>query len=111
MKATADRLIGNAAQGTLEAPSTVTVAGATPLDPPTVTRTWGAFNGAVRGVSSSMVDNVTILASDLQIIAQADADAVVGDMVRIDGVSHIVVRIDNIPAAGTVCAKRIIVRR
>lgn len=112
MRATADSLLGDLGQGTIGYLATEVVApGLTDIDPPTITRTYALVNGVARGVSSKFVDNETILASDLQVIVQARAEVAVGDALRIDGVDHAIVRVDNIPAAGTVVARRVIVRR
>lgn len=110
LKSSADRMIGNAAQGTIEIGTTASVAGATPLDAPTVTTTWEEVNGVARGVSFKYVDNQTILATDLMAILDADAGATVGGLVRIDGAVRNVVRVDNIPAAGLTVAKRVFIR-
>lgn len=110
LKSSADRMIGNAAQGTIEIGATVSVDGVTPLDAPTVTTTWTEYNGVARGVSLKYVDGETILSTDLQLIIEADTTASVGGFVRIDGNIRNIIRIDNIPAAGTVVAKRVFVR-
>lgn len=110
LKASADRMIANAEQGTIEIGTTASVDGVTPLDAPTVTTTWEEVNGVARGVSFKYVDNQTILATDLMVILEADADADVGKMARIDGVVRNIVRVDNIPAAGFTVAKRVFIR-
>ena len=110
IKATADRLIGGAAQGTLEHGITVTTPGATPIDAPTRTTQWETYNGVARGASLKYVDGSTILATDLQLLLEADTPVLVGNRIRIDGIVRNVVRVDNIPAAGIVAAKRVFVR-
>lgn len=111
MQAMASRLLDGAAQGEISVVSQVTsVDGATDLDRPTVTRTYEITSGVARGVSSKYVDGETILATDLQIVLRHDATVAVGDIIKIDNVSRAVVRLENIPAAGTVCAKRVFVR-
>lgn len=111
MQAVATRLLGGTAQGEISVISQVTsVPGATPLDRPTITRTYELTSGIARGVSSKYVDGETILATDLQLVLRHDAPVEVGDIIKIDDVSRAVVRLENIPAAGTVCAKRIFVR-
>ncbi len=112
MRAMADGLLGDFQQGVIEYVSGSTVIdGATPLDPPvTVDEVYALTSGLARGVSSKFVDGETILATDLMVLAKADTAAAVGDMLRIDGVDHLIVRLDKIPAAGTTVAKRYIVR-
>lgn len=110
MRATADSLLSDLGQGTIEIGTTASVAGATPLDPPTVTTTWVEYNGVARGVSSQFVDNLTILATDLMAMMQADALAVVGGLIRLDGTVRNIVRVDIIPAVGTIVAKRVFIR-
>ena len=110
IKATADRLLTNASQGTLEHGITVTTPGATPLDAPTQTTQWETYHGVVRGASLKYVDGSTILATDLQLLLEAATPVSVGHRIRIDGIVRSVIRIDNIPAAGIVAAKRVFVR-
>lgn len=110
LKLTADRLLSNASQGTVEIGTTTAVAGATAIDPPTVTTTWEAFDAAVRGVSFQYVDGQTILATDLMAIMQADAPVAVGKLCRVDGVARNIIRVDNIPGAGVVVARRVFLR-
>lgn len=110
IKATADRLLASANQGTLEHGVTVTVEGLDPLDPPTQTTQWETYNGVSRGASFKYVDGETILATDLQLLLQADTPVAVGHRIRIDGIIRNVVRVDNIPASGIVAAKRVFIR-
>lgn len=110
LKSSADRMIVNAKQGTIEIGASVSVAGATPLAPPTVTTTWASYDGVARGVSAKYVDGQTILATDLMVILEADATPAVGKLMRIDGVIRNIVRVDNIPAAGLTVAKRVFIR-
>jgi len=110
LKTTADKLLSNASQGTVEIGVTVSTPGATDIDPPTVTTTWEAYDAAVRGVSAKYVDGQTILATDLMAIIEADAGATVGGLIRLDGVARNIVRVDNIPGAGTVVARRVFIR-
>lgn len=110
LRGVADRLLTTHGQGTIDASETTTVAGLTPIDPPTVTTTWELTHGVARGVSQKYIDNVRILTSDLMLIVQASADVQVGHMVRIDGVEKNVLQVENIPAAGVAVCKRVIVR-
>jgi len=110
LKTTADRLLGNASQGTVEIGAVTATAGATAIDPPTVATEWTSYNTVVRGVSSKYVDGQTILATDLMCIIQADSAPSVGGLMRVDGIVRNIVRIDNIPGAGIVVAKRVFIR-
>lgn len=111
MQAMASRLLDGAAQGEISTVDQVTsIPGVTPLDRPTITRTYELTGGVARGVSSKYVDGETILATDLQLVLRHDASVAVGDIIKIDNVSRAVVRLENIPAAGIVCAKRVFVR-
>lgn len=110
LRTVADRLLDNASQGTVEIGATVSTPGATAIDPPSVVTTWTAYDAVARGVSFKYVDGQTILATDLMAIIQADAPAEVGGLARVDGVARNIVRVDNIPAAGTVVAKRVFLR-
>ena len=110
LKTTADKLLSNASQGTVEIGATVSTPGATAIDPPSVVTTWEAYDAAVRGVSSKYVDGQTILATDLMAIIEADAGATVGGLIRLDGVARNTVRVDNIPGAGVVVAQRVFIR-
>lgn len=91
--------------------------GANPWDPPaapTYTRT--TLNGAARGVSKELVgapvDNGgQIVATDIQaIVAPWSGSYEPGDVLEIDGSPVTVLKVENIPAAGTVCAIRFVVR-
>jgi hypothetical protein len=111
MQSMASRLLDGAAQGEISTVAqVVSVPGATPLDAPTVTRTYELTSGVARGVSSKYVDGETILATDLQLVLRHDAEVKVGDIIKIDNVNRAVVRLENIPASGIVCAKRVFVR-
>jgi len=112
LRETATRLLDDNKQGVIEYVGSETItAGATPLDMPTIVRVYALTSGVARGVSFKFVDGQTILMTDLQVLVRFDADVSVGDMLRIDGVNHVVVRADNIPAAGTPLARRLIVRK
>lgn len=110
LKLTADKLLDGASQGTVEVGTTTATPGATATDPPTVTTTWEAFDAVVRGVSSKYVDGQTILATDQMCIIEADANVSVGKLLRVDGVARNTIRVDNIPGAGVVVAKRVFLR-
>lgn len=111
MKLMADGLIATFKQGTFETGTTTTTEGFTSYDAPTVTHAFVEFNGAAfRGVSSKYLNDTSLLATDLQAIVVADAPVTVGQVVRLDDEEHTIVRVDNIPAIGTIVAKRIFVR-
>lgn len=91
--------------------------GTNPWDPPapsTYTRT--TLNGAARGVSKELVglsvDNGgQIVATDKQVVvAPWDGSYEPGDVLEIDGSPVTVLKVENIPAAGTICAVRFIAR-
>ena len=110
LKTTADKLLDGASQGTVEIGITAVTPGATAIDPPNVATTWDAFDTVVRGVSSKYVDGQAILATDLMAIIEADAGATVGGLIRLDGVARNIIRVDNIPGAGVVVARRVFIR-
>lgn len=111
MQAVASRLLNVAAQGEISVVGQVTrIPGPTPLSPPTITTTYELTSCVARGVSSKYVDGETIIATDLQLVLRYDAEVAVGDIIKIDNASRAVIRVDHIPAAGTVCAKRVFVR-
>ncbi|ALJ12635.1 hypothetical protein [Sphingopyxis macrogoltabida] len=91
--------------------------GANPWDPPapsTYVRT--PLNGAARGVAKELIGAPVetggqIVATDKQVIvAPWGAAYDPGDVLELDGAPVTVLKIDNIPAVGVVCAIRFIVR-
>ena len=69
------------------------------------------LNATVSGVSAVYVDETLILATDLQVITSVfDAEPTLDGTLTIDDKSLQIVKIDQIPAAGTVLAWRIFVR-
>lgn len=110
---------GGLGQGKIEIVREVPGApGPNPWDPPlppTYTRT--ALDGAARGVSKDLVGlpvetGGQIVATDLQVIVAPWGGAYEpADVLELDGVPVTVLKIENIPAAGTVCAVRFLVRR
>lgn len=101
-------LLAKFKQGTVEIGTTTTTAGADEWDPPTQSTTWVEVDAIVSGVSSKYVDGVKILASDLQVLAQATVSA--GQLVRIDGEVVTVLAIKPVPAAGDPVVTRLIVK-
>jgi len=110
LRTVADRLLDNASQGTVEIGATASTPGATAIDPPSVVTTWTPYDTVVRGVSFKYVDGQTILSTDQMAIMEADAPAAVGGLMRVDGAVRNIVRVDNIPGAGAVVAKRVFIR-
>ena len=91
---------------------------ANPWDPPAPsTRTVTPLDGAARGVGKELIGTPVetggqIVATDLQVIvAPWGGSYDPGDVIEIDGTPVTVLKIENIPAAGTVCAIRFVVRR
>ena len=89
-----------------------------PWDPPAEpTREETPLNGAVRGVSRELIGAPVqtggqIVATDLQAIVAPWGGAYdPGDVMELDGAPVTVLKIENIPAVGTVCAIKFIVRK
>lgn len=94
---------------------------------PTPTNPWDApqpgarietpLNGAARGVSKELIgapveNGGQVVATDLMVIVAPFAGGYdPADIVEIDGKPVTILSVSNIPAAGTVCAVRLIVRR
>jgi hypothetical protein len=108
LRATTTRLMSTYGQGVVEFGTTTTVDGAEEWLPPTVTTTWETINATVSGVSKEYVDQVNVIASDRQILTQAEISP--GQLIRIDGAVVTVLRVVPIPAAGEPVAVRYIVR-
>lgn len=112
LRQTATRLLDESKQGVIEYVGAGSFnPGATPLDAPTVSRFFNLTSGIVRGVSQKFVDGETILATDLQAMIRYDAEVSVGDILVIDTVSHVILRIDKIPAAGIPLVQRVFIRK
>ncbi len=93
-------------------------AGQNPWDAPLPpSREKTPLNGIARGVAKELVGSPVenggqIVATDLQaIVAPWGGEYAPGDVLEIDGSSVTVLRVENIPAAGPVCAVRFVVRR
>lgn len=108
MKATADRLINQFAQGSIEYEAVTTASPANPWDDPVETTVRVPIEGVVGGVSSEFLTDVAILSTDLQLISSSSIPA--GSRVIIDGTARIIIRHDKIPAAGVTVANRYILR-
>jgi hypothetical protein len=85
--------------------------------PPPPSRQVTALDGAASGVSKELVGlpvetGGQIVATDLQVIvAPWGGEYDPGDVLEIDGAPVTVLSVRNIPAAGTTCAVRFLVRR
>jgi hypothetical protein len=108
LRTTTTRLMSTYGQGVVEVGTTTTVDGAEEWLPPTGTTTWEEIDAVVSGVSKEYVDQVNIVASDRQILTQAEISP--GQLIRIDGAVVMVLSVVPIPAAGTPVAVRYIVR-
>jgi hypothetical protein len=93
-------------------------AGANPWDPPTLpSREITVLDGAARGVGKELIgapveNGGQIVATDLQVIvAPWGGQYEPADVLEIDDAAVTVLKVENIPAAGTVCAVRFLVRR
>ena len=124
MRATAQRLLaptseGGYGQGSIALVSYVPGSPpATEWSPPSPpTREDTPLSGAVRGVGKELIgapveNGGQIVATDLQVIvAPWGGEYEAGQVMEIDGAPVTILKIENIPAAGTACAIRFIVRR
>ena len=91
---------------------------ANPWDPPAApTPVVTPLNGAARGVGKELIGAPVetggqIVATDEQVIVAPWGGAYEpGDVLEIDATPVTILKIENIPAAGTVCAIRFVVRR
>lgn len=87
-------------------------------DPPSEPeRDITVLDGAARGVGKELVgtpieNGGKIVATDLSVIvAPWGGSYEPADVLEVDGLPVTVLRVENIPAAGTVCAVRFVVRR
>lgn len=92
--------------------------GPNPWDPPfPPSRVVTPLDGAARGVKKELVGlpvetGGQIVATDLQVIvAPWGGSYAPADVLEIDGDPVTVLKVENIPAAGTVCAIRFLVRQ
>lgn len=110
MQATATRLLGQYSQGTIKYLAPVAVTG--PAWAPTVgTPTEYTLKATANGVLQKFVDGTLVLASDIQIMcAVFDVSPTTSGVIDIDGRKHQIVRVDQIPAAGTPVAWRMFCR-
>jgi hypothetical protein len=124
MAATAKRLLaptsqGGLGQGTIELVRYIEgAAPANPWDPPaTPAREITVLDGAARGVGKELIGAPVetggqIVATDLQVIVAPWGGVVEpADVLEIDGKPVTILSVKNIPAAGTICAVRFVVRQ
>lgn len=124
MQATAKRLLaptsdGGLGQGSIQLVRYVAAPAPTdPWDAPAPpTRQVTTLDGAARGVGKQLIGTPVetggqIVASDLQVIvAPWGGSYEPGHVLEIDGIPVTVLQVENIPAAGTVCAIRFVARR
>lgn len=110
---------GGLGQGTIQLVAYVPGApGANPWDPPAPpSRQVTELNGAARGVSKELIGAPVetggqIVATDLQVVvAPWDGEYEPGQVLELDAIPVTILKVENIPAAGTVCAVRFLVRR
>ncbi len=110
---------GGLGQGTIELVRYIDgAAPANPWDPPaTPSREITVLDGAARGVGKELIGAPVetggqIVATDLQVIVAPWGGAVEpADVLEIDGAPVTILKVENIPAAGTVCAVKFVVRR
>jgi hypothetical protein len=111
MAATAKRLLTDNEQGSVSIGRTVITPGVDPWDGPTASIVWTDIKAVVRGVSAQFVDGITVLATDLQVVAYiGDYTPLPGDIMMIDNLNITVINQQKIPAAGIIAAWRFIVR-
>lgn len=124
MRATAQRLLaptseGGLGQGTIELVTyTPGAPGPNSWDPPAEpTREVTVLHGAARGVGKELIGAPVetggqVVATDLQVIvAPWDGVYQPGQVLELDGVPVTILKIEELPAVGTVCAIRFVVRR
>lgn len=81
-----------------------------PWNPTTGSPTNHPVEGVVTGVSQEFVDGTYIIASDLQAtVSVFDVEPTVEGLFKIDGKDHQIKKVNQMPAAGTPVAWRIIV--
>lgn len=84
----------------------------TPWIPGAATPTSYTLDATVRGVSGEFVDGTEILATDLQVTSAVPpvVPSIATDTMTIDGRAVTILRIEQVPAAGTPVAYRFLVR-
>ena len=111
LKQTHTDMLSRLGQGTVALVQITTEPGANEWDPPVTTETVTPLAATVRGVSQEYVDGSQVLSSDLWVqMAVITPEPAVGDRIRIDGVDHVILRLDRLPGAGEAVALRAWVR-
>ena len=112
LKQTHDDMLSRLGQGNVALVQVTTTPGEEEWLPPVVTETVTPLAATVRGVGQEYVDGSQVLSSDLWVqMAIPAVTPAVGDRVRIDGVDHVILRIDRLPGAGEAVALRAWVRK
>jgi hypothetical protein len=84
----------------------------TPWIPGAPTTVSYDLDAVVRGVTKDRIDGTLILAGDLVVTCAVPAVVPdIADVIVIDGVDHVVKRVEPVPAAGTAAAYRLFVRK
>lgn len=108
----APRLLAKFSNGGVFAVTRTVVPNPDPLRDPTVTEAKVEINAVARGISGQMLaSDPNLQATDLLIIsASLDYTPVVGGIVEVNGKQRLVIRVDNIVAAGLPAASKFYVR-
>ena len=121
-RATADRLLNparlGAASGAIVLTRRTVTDAPNPWDNPTITTASETLKAQAFGVSSQLIgtpanepDGPVIIATDRMVIAALPVMGyVAGDILAIDGRAVTILRVENIPAAGTKSAIKFMVR-
>lgn len=112
MQAVASDVLRDFKQGTVQ--YIHVTPGTGPVDAPgSPTETVFQVDAAVRGVSFRYVDKTTVVATDLQatFAVKAGMAPSIGGFMVIGGVRHKIIQVMNKPAAGTVVAHVVIIRK
>ena len=110
MRGRATRLLDKYGQGSVAyiQPGSVSGPGYAPV---VGTPTTHTLDATVTGVAQQYVDGTTILATDLMVMCSVfGAEPTVAGHLTIDGRTLQIVRVDRVPAAGTVIVWRLFVR-
>lgn len=111
MQAKAGDLLVRFNQGASSNQVITTTPAANEWDLPSETVVETTLNAVARGVSFKYIDGVNILSTDLQMTIRAvDFTATAGMNIKIDGKAVTVLRVDAVPAMGTVVVWRVFVR-
>lgn len=112
MRATADRMVKRFDQEATSVVAEMVIPDPDPLQPPVVVPVETPIPAVVRGVTAAMVAaDPNLLATDLQVIMGPQGEVVEGaSSLSVNGVQRRVISIERIPASGTVCAVRAVVR-